>query len=478
MSPEEWKYLAILLISIPIGFLFKKAGAGLKQWGSAGVGLALTLLTCRAHILHSLVTILGTWIIMEIRPRACHALALAWTFLYLLFFRMVTVFGLPAPTPFTNAVQLLLTLKLVSLASEVQELRAQKEDPAKPPPVGRLLAVPSLAQTLSYSYCYVGLLTGPFYRYRTYHDWLHQGSAATAVPSWEPLVLRARPAPVFGLLFLLSSWLFPLEAVREDAFYSRSLAFRLFYMLPIFFAFRMRFYVAWIAAECGCIAAGFGAYPVGAKSRAGGGPTRPCPAPDSPEAGAATKYDYETIRNIDCHGTDFCVRVRDGMRYWNMTVQWWLAQYIYKTAPARSYVLRSAWTMLLSAYWHGIHPGYYLSFLTIPLCLAAEGCLESGLRSRLGPEAQHAWDWVHWFLKMRAYDYMCMGFVLLSLQDTLRYWASVYFCIHLLALAGLGLGLALGGGGPDRRARSTRGHQEAKPAPNKPPTPPDKMREE
>ncbi|XP_027716298.1 lysophospholipid acyltransferase 7 isoform X3 [Vombatus ursinus] len=314
---------------------------------------------------------------------------------------------------------------------------------------------------------------GPFYRYRTYHDWLHQGPA---VPSLEPLLLRARPAPFFGLLFLLSSWLFPLEAVREDAFYSRSVAFRLFYMVPVFFAFRMRFYVAWIAAECDCIAAGFGAYPVGAKSRAGGGPTQPCPAPDSPEAAAATKYDYETIRNIDCHGTDFCVRVRDGMRYWNMTVQWWLAQYIYKSAPARSYVLRSAWTMLLSAYWHGIHPGYYLSFLTIPLCLAAEGCLESGLRNRLNPKAQQAWDWAHWFLKMRAYDYMCMGFVLLSLQDTLRYWASIYFCIHLLALAGLGLGLALGGGGPGRRGGGARA--EAKTPPNKPPTPPDKLREE
>jgi lysophospholipid acyltransferase 7 len=44
-----------------------------------------------------------------------------------------------------------------------------------------------------------------------------------------------------------------------------------------------------------------------------------------------------------------------------------------------------------------------------------------------------------------------MGFVLLSMGDTLRYWASIYFCIHFLALACLGLGLALGGGSPSRR---------------------------
>ena len=62
--------------------------------------------------------------------------------------------------------------------------------------------------------------------------------------------------------------------------------------------------------------------------------------PPSPEMAASLEYDYETIRNIDCYNTDFCVTVREGMRYWNMTVQWWLAQYIYKSAPARSYVLR------------------------------------------------------------------------------------------------------------------------------------------
>lgn len=281
MTPEEWTYLMVLLISIPVGFLFKKAGPGLKRWGAAAVGLGLTLFTCGPHSLHSLITILGTWALIQAQPCSCHALALAWTFSYLLFFRALSLLGLPTPTPFTNAVQLLLTLKLVSLASEVQDLHlAQRKEMAsgfsKEPTLGLLPDVPSLMETLSYSYCYVGIMTGPFFRYRTYLDWLEQ-PFPEAVPSLRPLLRRAWPAPLFGLLFLLSSHLFPLEAVREDAFYARPLPTRLFYMIPVFFAFRMRFYVAWIAAECGCIAAGFGAYPVAAKARAGGGPTLQCP---------------------------------------------------------------------------------------------------------------------------------------------------------------------------------------------------------
>nr|XP_037843124.1 lysophospholipid acyltransferase 7-like [Chlorocebus sabaeus] len=112
MSPEEWTYLVVLLISIPIGFLFKKAGLGLKRWEAAAVGLGLTLFTCGPHTLHSLITILGTWALIQAQPCSCHALALAWTFSYLLFFRALSLLGLPTPTPFTNAVQLLLTLKI------------------------------------------------------------------------------------------------------------------------------------------------------------------------------------------------------------------------------------------------------------------------------------------------------------------------------------------------------------------------------
>lgn len=60
----------------------------------------------------------------------------------------------------------------------------------------------------------------------------------------------------------------------------------------------------------------------------------------SPDPTAEDKYDFRTIQCIDCYNTDFCVKVRHGMRYWNMTVQWWLHHYIYPNAPFKSYTLR------------------------------------------------------------------------------------------------------------------------------------------
>ncbi|KAL2084901.1 hypothetical protein ACEWY4_020419 [Coilia grayii] len=453
MSPDELVYLGFIAASIPVGFLFRYLSPPVKQGAALLVGLTVAIATCRIHTLHSLITILGTWITIKLNWRSAPAISLGWTFLYLLFFRLAESFGLPKPTPFSNAIQLILTLKMVSLANEVKSFHLEKKNEvssfSKSPVVGVLPREPSLYDVISYSYCYVGIMTGPFFRYQTYVDWLQQPSPLS-LPGREPCLLRLRMVPVYGALFLAVNSVFPLAYVRTDEFLEHNFFFRFFYMIAVFFVFRMRFYSAWCGAEAGCISAGLGCYPEGAQSKPGGGPTVPySPDPDTP-----VQYDFKTIQNIDCYNTDFCVKVRHGMRYWNMTVQWWLHNYIYPNAPFRAYALRAGWTMLISAYWHGLHVGYYLSFLTIPLCIAAESAMEASVRSRLGPRGQSAFDWVHWFLKMRAYDYMCMGFVLLRADDTINYWSSIYFSIHLVALACILLGRVLKGGRRERKGAS------------------------
>lgn len=448
--PDEVVYLAFIAGCIPVGFLFRYLSPPVKQGAALLLGLSVTIATCGIHTLHSLITVLGTWIIIRLNWRNAPALSLGWSFLYLLFFRLADSFHLPKPTPFSNAIQLILTLKMVSLANEVRSFHLEKKKEvstfSKSPVIGGLPCEPSLFDIISYSYCYVGIMTGPFFRYQTYVDWLQQPQPL-ALPGLEPCLQRLRMVPVYGALFLAVNHVFPLNYVREDEFLDHNFFFRFFYMIVVFFVFRMRFYAAWCGAEAGCISAGLGCYPQGALSKPGGGPTvQYSLEPDSQE-----QYDFKTIQNIDCYNTDFCVKVRHGMRYWNMTVQWWLHHYIYPNAPFKAYALRAGWTMLISAYWHGLHVGYYLSFLTIPLCIAAESAMEATVRSRLGPRGQSAFDWAHWFLKMRAYDYMCMGFVLLRADDTLHYWSSIYFSMHLVAIGCILLGRVLKRPRPQRQ---------------------------
>ena len=87
--------------------------------------------------------------------------------------------------------------------------------------------------------------------------------------------------------------------------------------------------------------------------------------------------------------------------------------------------------MLVSAYWHGFHPGYYLSFLTIPLCLAAEDLLLNAFYHHKSSVQQKVVGCFLWFVKMRSFDYMAMGFLLLTYDDTIKYWSSIYFACHI-----------------------------------------------
>ncbi|NWV71423.1 MBOA7 acyltransferase, partial [Malurus elegans] len=153
------------------------------------------------------------------------------------------------------------------------------------------------------------------------------------------------------------------------------------------------------------------------------------------------QWDFQTIRTVDPWGTEWGRSFRGGLRGWNMTVQWWLAAYVHRRGPRQYPLIRNAWTMLASAYWHGLHGGQHLAFLSVPLWLAAEAAAEGALEGHFGVPLEKMGGWkgslfrgIQWFLKMRAFEYLSMGFVLRGAAETLQFWASVHFCLHIVPL--------------------------------------------
>jgi hypothetical protein len=49
------------------------------------------------------------------------------------------------------------------------------------------------------------------------------------------------------------------------------------------------------------------------------------------------KYSFETIHNIDPYGSDFVPTFRNGMKCWNMCIQYWLAVNVYKRLPRNQF---------------------------------------------------------------------------------------------------------------------------------------------
>ena len=95
--------------------------------------------------------------------------------------------------------------------------------------------------------------------------------------------------------------------------------------------------------------------------------------------------------------------------------------------------------MALSAYWHGLHPGLYLTFLWIPFIVKAEDGMINSFRH--GDKIRkEIFDWLCWFFKMRGFEYLVMGVMLQRLDYTLTYWKSIYFIGHVITFIFLGCG--------------------------------------
>ncbi|BHF69824.1 Lysophospholipid acyltransferase 7 [Sparganum proliferum] len=315
------------------------------------------------------------------------------------------------------------------------------------------------------------MLTGPYYSYRTFNDMLTGWPANAPGVSLDPFYRRLQEAPFFGVAYFFSSYFFSISHVRSPGFQDHGYGYRFGYMVVIFFVYRMRIYFAWLMAECACMAAGLGAYPALSKPQVGEGPTdlrtldewmtglnqdssAERTEEESIDLDSASVdlqdqealddfYTFDTVRTVSVWQCEFSPTIREGMKAWNMTVQHWLSKTIYLRCPGPR-LFRSFVTMMMSAFWHGVEPGYYLAFLPIPFAMLAEDGIATVVVSFFGSSLPPGTvSLLRWLFKMRIFEYFAMAFLLLDAPSILTYWASLNYVMHILIAVLLFLHLLL-----------------------------------
>ncbi|XP_034333714.2 lysophospholipid acyltransferase 7 [Magallana gigas] len=443
---DDVVYSLILLLSVPVGSAVKLIPSPeLKKAVCTIIGIVAAFLTIGGHILHPLFTSVASILAIKIvGPRKCHIFLFFGCFGYLAFFRTCHYFGIPKVSPISNAVQLFITLRLIGLGFEIhdsyRELSSQEGSSEERHLRKQYVCIdPSSVDMFQYAFCFIGQFAGPYYKYRTYQDMIYS-PRTSEIPSMGPLIPRLKQLPLIGVTYLFFSYFFNIQYTQTEEFYEHPFWFRLFYMVPMFTIFRTRLYMAWILSESMCMTSGLGAYPEASQPKCGQGPTDLKKLHESYESKDSVDYNYETIHSLSIYGCELGRTTKEGLRSWNMTVQYWLATYCHRRVPNSLKAYRVAITMTVSAFWHGIYPGYYLSFLLVPVVLMAEDNMRAAFRH--GSQRWiESFDWACWFFKMRAFDYMCMGFLLLRLDYTLRYWKSIYFLGHVVTVLFLLIGM-------------------------------------
>ena len=328
-------------------------------------------------------------------------------------------------------IQMILTLKLIGFAFErdaamTKARSADKDDDDKNVLTAAEKEIKDVSIFSMFHYCfnYIGLLTGPYFTFKTFYDYFHYPFAVHS-DSWKATLDKLKWVPLYIALGLGCSYIWPIEYATSEEFYvSRSWLYRLFYVWPSFFIFRMRIYSGIILSECICTAAGFGAYPKELESRCGHGPSKAI-TQEYIEKPENREYDFETIENINVPGVESCVSFREAMKHWNRCVQYWLAMYVYKRFPSKTYRVMAI--MAVSAYWHGVHAGHYFCILGPIVYLPVEDIYTKLVKAYEWSEVQHKIiNAIMWILKFFAFSYLGTAFLLKDVGKIWFYYGSVY----------------------------------------------------
>ncbi|XP_033214251.1 lysophospholipid acyltransferase 7 [Belonocnema kinseyi] len=435
MLLEDIVYVLILLLSTWFGQYYRKIKEPfLKQWASTLYGLFVVTAVSGTHVFHPIVcTLINSVILTKLPPKQCHIAGIFFSFFYLLVVvRIPWLFGLEEASGHTSCIMMLLTLRLSGLGFEINSAATAPEDDPQSLKSEALKTI-TFTDVFHYGFSYMGVISGPHYRYRTYWDHLHR-PFSDYDPHIDITLYKLKQITCFALIFLVTSNLFPADYILTEDFLNRSFLYKFCYIYPTFITFRMRMFIGMILSECVCQMAGLGAYPARSEPITGLGPKNYKLAEtlaNDVEQLKKEEINFEAIHNMYVEKVETCITVREAMKVWNTTVQYWMAHCVYKRFPFKP--LRTAVVFLLSAIWHGYSPGYFLCIGQIVFFLPMEDIYvkiykqleENSLtKTLLGAFL--------WFMKMSCMAYLGLSFQLLELHETMTYYKSIYFAGHIL----------------------------------------------
>ncbi|PWN54093.1 MBOAT-domain-containing protein [Violaceomyces palustris] len=321
----------------------------------------------------------------------------------------------------------------------------------------RITQMPSLLEFLGYSFYFPGVMVGPSQRFSDYRAWTN-GSLFASPKGKEKADSRSvyPSGRIRASLFELGvglGFMTIYATVAGGYGYERligaqggvqgwSLMRRIVYINVAGFMARTKYYGIWSLTNGACILSGLGYNGLDPLT----GRTR-----------------WDRCRNIDIPKIEFANNWKELLDHWNMNTNVWLRNNVYKRVarPGKKPGFKSTMTTFLtSAFWHGLAPGYYLSFFLAGLMQSVARSLRRHVRpiffkdpKKSNPSfgslgsfsvSQLGYCLLSILTVQLTLNYAVAPFMLLDLGASLRGWRAVGFYGHLatvLALVAFKFGL-------------------------------------
>ena len=276
-----------------------------------------------------------------------------------------------------------------------------------------ITSIPSLFDYLSYIFHISGSLAGPVIFYREYMETI-EGKRSNSIHLRSRLTHALLRTFSGFLLLLLYAYLDSLTNISHLASEESSTWSFLHYMLYVYicgFISRMKYHGTWKISEGVCIVNGFGYQ-----------------GKDEHE-----NDQWNGILNTNMIASETATNLSYFTRNWNIRTQQWLQRYVYQRTNGSLFCL-----YLVSAFWHGFYPGYYIFFLTMGAAQYVGRMYNQKVYSRLHehPSLMFIYN-VLAFLATQFYlSVYCCCFVLMSYNNSVAIMNHTFWMGYILLFIG------------------------------------------
>lgn len=156
---------------------------------------------------------------------------------------------------------------------------------------------------------------------------------------------------------------------------------------------------------------------------------------------ASGQHRWDRVENINVKSYETSQSLRTSSQNWNKTTNLWLRRYVYDRAPVS---VNLYFTYLVSAFWHGFYPGYYMFFLSVAAATVVHRQVRRSIRpwfllddGKSGGRYKGVYDVVSAITTSVTLNYFIMSFVMLAFGDSLDAFRGFGFYGHWLLLAAL-----------------------------------------
>lgn len=317
-----------------------------------------------------------------------------------------------------STLQMILTCKLTSLAYNYQDgavLIKRKKEAEELSSIEleqekyAIAKLPSLLEYYSYLGFFGTFLVGPVFEYADYIRFIKRDREFIFIPSpiRRSLELMLQSFLCIGGFLILFHY-FPVADMREESWAGSCYCYRIVYLNFAMVGCKLRYYTGFKFGEAGSVASGFNYQGI---------------KPDG-------SIDWDRTRGACIRYAEFGATTKQVIDNWNMSVSLWLRRYVYNRLAGRgaSKGMRSSAqhiTMIMSAFWHGFYPSYYVCFLGFSLLTEVS---KMGYQSDFSKiPGRPVLKWVAWLWMYTTENLNGIVFVQLGLHETLTVLNHIYW---------------------------------------------------